>query len=281
MESPEEAYRLHVKTDREATREQLNWCGVGPGARVLDVGCGSGAVTDLIREMVQPNGRVVGIDYSSERLAYAREHFGSQEGVDFLEADITNPLQGLAGFDFVWVRFVLEYFLEQAPAIVSNLIPCLGPEGQLCLLDLDYNCLTHYELPAGMTLILHELVEEMADTFNFDPFAGRKLYACLYDLGFRDIEVGLVAHHLIYGQLRSQDAFNWTKKLEMASLNAPEIFRAYPGGYEGFFSDFTAFSQNPRRFTYSPLIMCKGRRPREEAANRKPCVAGVELSDDR
>ena len=42
MEHSEEAVRLDVKTNPEAVRDQAGLCGIGPGAHVLDVGCGSG-----------------------------------------------------------------------------------------------------------------------------------------------------------------------------------------------------------------------------------------------
>ena len=38
--------------------------------------------------------------------------------------------------------------------------------------------------------------------FNFDPYAGRKLYAYLFDLGYEAIVVSVGAHHVIYGELR-------------------------------------------------------------------------------
>ena len=42
MEDSEEALRLDVKTDPDAVRKQVQICGIGPGCRVLDGGCGSG-----------------------------------------------------------------------------------------------------------------------------------------------------------------------------------------------------------------------------------------------
>ena len=65
MENDEEAFRLDIKTDPEAVREQALWCGIKPGLRVLDVGCGPGKTTSILREMVQPNGQAVGIDFSA------------------------------------------------------------------------------------------------------------------------------------------------------------------------------------------------------------------------
>jgi hypothetical protein len=97
--------------------------------------------------------------------------------------------------------------------------------------------------------------------YDFDPFVGRKLYAYLYDLGCVDIEVRMSAHHLIYGELSETDRFNWLSKAE-AARNAPGLFADdYPDGYEEFRSELCAYLEHPRRFIYTPLIMCKGKKP--------------------
>ena len=261
MENPEEAHRLDVKTDPEAVREQALLCGIGPGARVLDVGCGSGKTASILHEVIQPGGTLLGIDFAKDRIDYAAQHYGSKEGIEFRFMDFTKPLTDIGQFDFIWIRFVLEYFLNGALDIIRNVTDCLKPDGFLCLLDLDYNCMSHYPLPPEMETILHKLIKLMMEKYNFDPYAGRRLYAYLYDLGFRDIEMHLVAHHLIYGGLRSSDDFNWIKKVQMASVKAKDLFQTYPGGYEAFFDEFNTFFHDPRRFTYTPLIMCKGKRP--------------------
>jgi hypothetical protein len=80
-------------------------------------------------------------------------------------------------------------------------------------------------------------------------------------LGYENIEMDLRAQHLIYGVTSKIDLFNWTKKLEVAAEKAPKIFAAYPGGYENFYDDFIRFFTAPRRFTYTPLILCKGIKP--------------------
>ncbi|MEA2101052.1 MAG: class I SAM-dependent methyltransferase [Thermodesulfobacteriota bacterium] len=263
MENEQEAKRLDIKTDDDAVRSQALWCGIGPGMRVLDVGCGSGHTTAVLHSLTGPEGETVGIDFSEDRLAYAREHFGREKGIKFVCADFTRSMADLGEFDVIWVKFVLEYFLDGCRGIVENLTSHLKPDGVLCLLDLDYNCLSHYQLPEGMDEVLRAGMTKMMQAFNFDPFVGRKLYSFLYDLGYRSIELDLRAHHLIYGPLNEVDAFNWTKKVEMACVNAPDLFDPYPGGYEAFLSDFKTFARDPRRFTYTPLIMCQGKRPQE------------------
>ncbi len=261
MENPEEALRLEVKTDPEAVKKQASWCGLEPGMRVLDAGCGPGLVTSILREIIQPGGEIVGVDYSKERIEHAIRHYAGRPDIRFELRDLTQPLDDLGPFDLIWVRFFLEYFRRESPDIVRNLSGCLKPGGRLCLLDLDLNCLNHYELPRQMEDILFKLVDRLEKEHNFDPYAGRKLYSYLYDLGYQEIKVSLTAHHLFYGELSEPDFFNWLKKVEVASLKAEELFEDYPDGREGFLKDFKRFFLNPRRFTYTPLITCMGSKP--------------------
>jgi ubiquinone/menaquinone biosynthesis C-methylase UbiE len=258
MENTEEAFRLEIKTDPEAVRQQARWCGVKPGLRVLDVGCGSGRTTSILHEMVQPGGNAAGIDFSTDRISYAKTHYGQLPGIDFSVCNFKEPIQGIGQFDLIWVRFVLEYFLAESQDIVKNISRVLKPGGVLCLLDLDYNCLSHYELPPMIGDLLPKLMNRLEVEFNFDIYAGRKLYSHLYDQGFQNIQVNLVAHHLFFGSIKAGDVYNWMKKIEVNANRFKDLFDDYPGGYEAFIDDFNKFLVDPRRFTYTPLIMCKG-----------------------
>jgi SAM-dependent methyltransferase len=261
MESENEAVRLDIKTDPEALRKQAIWCGVKPGMRILDGGCGPGKTTALLHEMIQPGGSIIGVDFSEDRIEYAKGHYGGKNGVEFYRQDLRESMEKFGQFDLVWVRFVLEYYRVGALDIVKNLKDCLKPGGMLCLLDLDYNCLNHYELSASMAAILPKLMNFIDEKYNFDTFVGRKLYSFLYDNGFENIDVDLMAHNLIFGEVKDKDKFNWNKKVEMGAKKAEKLINSYPGGYQQFSSDLNKFLVDPRRFTYTPLLLCKGIRP--------------------
>jgi ubiquinone/menaquinone biosynthesis C-methylase UbiE len=261
MESEDEITRLELKTDVEEVRKQAMWCGVKPGLRILDLGCGTGKTTEILFDLIQPGGSITGVDSSEERINYAREHHGGKAGIEFCVCDLQNPPQDLGQFDIIWVRFVLEYFRAESLDIVKTLKQNLKPGGYLCLLDLDHNCLNHYGLSENTEKILYELMERLDREYNFDTYAGRKLYSYLYDNGYEDIEVDLMPHHLIYGEVKDTDAFNWIKKAEMASTTLSDLFEKYNGGYESFYKDFKKYFYDPRRFIYTSLILCKGRRP--------------------
>jgi len=260
MEHAEEALRLDLKTDSASVTRQALWAGIKPGMRVADIGCGSGKTTSYLHKLIQPGGEIVGVDASASRISHAAEQYGTN-GIEFVCRDFYAPLDGLGKFDFIWVRFVLEYHKSKSCEIVANLTQLLRPGGVLCLIDLDYNCLSHFGLSARLENCINGIMRALEKDHDFDPYVGRKLYACLYDLGYRDISVDVAMHHLIYGELNKVDAYNWTKKVELAAKNSGYRFDEYAGGYDEFVEEFKSFFADPRRFTYTPIISCRGCTP--------------------
>lgn len=260
MESDEESVRLDVKTESSSLNKQALWAGIKPGMRVADVGCGVGKTTFFLNKLVQPDGTVVGIDSSEKRICYAREHY-NDKSIEFACKDFRKPLDDLGTFDFIWVRFVLEYHRSNSFGIVQNLSRILKPGGIMCLIDLDHNCLSHYGQSQKLDRTFSAVMETVSEKANFDPYVGRKLYSFIYDLGYQDIDVDIAAHHLIFGKLNSTDAFNWAMKAEIAAKKAGYAFDEYSGGYEEFYEEFRSFFNDPRRFIYTPIISCKGRKP--------------------
>jgi len=88
---------------------------VAPDATVLDVGCGTGRVTEALLALV-PHGRVLAVDASADMVRLARERLGDRAEVwqqDALELDLreavdaivsTAALHWVSDHDRVWVR---------------------------------------------------------------------------------------------------------------------------------------------------------------------------------
>jgi ubiquinone/menaquinone biosynthesis C-methylase UbiE len=260
MESDEEALRLDIKTDGKVVEKQALWAGIKPGMRVADICYGSGKTTSILHKLVQPNGTVIGVDGSEKRIAYAKKHYCGK-GIVFECKNILNPLDDLGMFNFVWVRFLLEYYRVNSFDIVKNISRIVKPGGILCLIDLDHNALNHFGLSKKLEKALFDAIKKLEESANFDPYVGRKLYSFLYDLGYQDIDVNVMAHHLIFGRLKGNDAFNWIKKIEVVTKRLNYRFEEYEGGYEKFLEEFKRFFADPRRFTYTPVILCRGRKP--------------------
>lgn len=260
MESDEEAFRLDIKTDSTVVKKQALWAGIRPGMRVADICCGSGKTTFILHKLIQPSGIAVGVDGSEKRIKYAKAHY-SVDGIEYKCKDIRKPLDELGIFDFVWVRFVLEYYRSSSFDLVKNISNIIKPGGVICLIDLDHNSLNHYGISLRLEQTIFSIMKYLEEKKNFDPYAGRKLYSYLYGLGYQDIDIDVAAHHLIFGKLKNTDTFNWMKKIEVLSKKIHYQFEEYEGGYEEFLVEFERFFTDPRRFTYTPVILCKGRKP--------------------
>jgi ubiquinone/menaquinone biosynthesis C-methylase UbiE len=257
MESDEESFRLDLKTDGTLVEKQALWAGIKPGMRVADLGCGAGKTTFYLNKLAQPRGWTVGVDVAPQRIHYAESHY-SHPGIEYVCRDIRQPLEDIGMFDFIWVRFVLEYYRSESFDIVKNISTILKPGGIMCLIDLDCNCLRHFGFSPRLEKVFLELMNTLEDRFNFDPYAGIKLYSYLYDLGYQDIDVNVTTHNLIFGELKDTDYFNFAKKVEIAAKLSDYQFKGFKDGYEGFLKEFNDYISDRRRFTYTPLISCRG-----------------------
>ena len=259
MEDAQEIERLERKTDPEVVLKQAHWAGLTSGMRVADIGCGPGLTSSILLDAVQPGGEVLGIDFSAERIKHAQHQY-QQKGLLFQQEDFFDDLTSLGTFDFVWARFILEFHRSRATELVANLSRLVRPGGILCLVDLDYNCLSHAGLPERVNETIQDIVTGLEANADFDPYAGRHLYGHLFDLGYQDIRLDMTSHHLIYGELDETERYNWERKVLVAARRSGCDFARYQGDFNAFAREFTTSFKDPRRFTYTPLISCCGRK---------------------
>lgn len=259
-ESKDELNRLENKTDISAVIDQARWAGLCTGMQVLDVGCGPGITTYALAEAVGADGRVVGIDRSGERIAHARSRYGAQN-VEFVQCNFFDDHSALGQFDFVWMRFIHEYFLKEALQLTKHIAQSVKAGGILCLIDLDRNCLNHYGLSPRLERTIEKIAECQMKNNNFDPFAGIKLQGHLLDVGFAEIQSEVRMHHLIYGKLSEKDRWNFWQKLELAARRSGWTFEDYEDGFAGFEREFKDYFEKERRFCYTPLIITRGVKP--------------------
>lgn len=79
---------------KDVNRKLVNRIGLRPGDHVVDLACGTGAVTRLIMELVgkKPGAKIIGIDMSPQSLEEARVATPTLEGVtvDYREGDVVS-----------------------------------------------------------------------------------------------------------------------------------------------------------------------------------------------
>jgi ubiquinone/menaquinone biosynthesis C-methylase UbiE len=126
--------------DEVAARETyLDLLDISAGERVLDVGCGSGAVTREIAQRVGRTGLAVGLDPSPALLAVARElahAMGLDDRMEFREGDARRLPFPDRSFDAAVCVTVLSH-VPNGETAIPELVRVLRPGGRLGVFDLD------------------------------------------------------------------------------------------------------------------------------------------------
>jgi SAM-dependent methyltransferase len=111
-----DAYEPYVgRWSRVVAREFVAWLGVSPRRRWLDVGCGTGALTQAILDGADPEG-VTGIDPSEGFIAYARSRVTSQTAHFEVGSAQSLPI-GDAVFDATVSGLVLNFVPDPTRAV--------------------------------------------------------------------------------------------------------------------------------------------------------------------
>jgi ubiquinone/menaquinone biosynthesis C-methylase UbiE len=104
--------------------------GAQPGQRILDIGCGTGAIAMALAKQVAPSGHVLGIDISVPMLERARELTGRDLPADYVLADATVHPFDPGSFDLLVSRFGVMFFADPVLSF-RNLRSSLRPDGRL------------------------------------------------------------------------------------------------------------------------------------------------------
>jgi len=115
-------------------RKTIERLSLSPGARVLDVCCGSGASAIPAAEAVGPRGSVLGVDLAANLLALARGKGKTQNlgNVEFRTGDMLELGLPAESFDAVVCVFGI-FFVPDMAAAVRELWRYVRPGGRLAL----------------------------------------------------------------------------------------------------------------------------------------------------
>jgi ubiquinone/menaquinone biosynthesis C-methylase UbiE len=108
-----------------------------PGARVLDVACGTGVVARTIAQRVGPTGEVVGLDLNPGMLAIAASITSNEPAttarITWQEASATKMPLADAAFDIVYCQLGLQFFPDR-PVALREMYRVMVPGGRLGLM---------------------------------------------------------------------------------------------------------------------------------------------------
>lgn len=186
--SREEAQRL---VDQASTvAEFLHYDSIWPaGARILEVGCGVGAQTEIIAPL-NPACQFLSIDISNKSLENAKEKIKEKEigNVSFKLKDARdiNPVQD-DYFDHVFICFLLEHVSDPIE-ILQAVKKVIRPGGSLTVIEGDHGSTFFYPDNSFARKAIAAQVQLQARSGG-NANIGRALYPLLSKAGFQQIEV--------------------------------------------------------------------------------------------
>jgi ubiquinone/menaquinone biosynthesis C-methylase UbiE len=171
------------------------------GTRVLEVGCGVGAVLAVLGQEY-PGLRLFGLDIEPQQLEFARTHLERS----VVEATL---VQGEAlklpfpdeAFDHVWMMWFLEHIAD-APAALREARRVLGTGGAITAIEVDYSTCSAEPSSPAIEALFRAMVAGMAASGWSD--AGTRLPGWLAEAGFRDVDPGERAFSWQGGDLARQ-----------------------------------------------------------------------------
>ena len=175
-----------------------------PGTRLLEVGCGVGAVLAVLGQEY-PGLQLFGVDIEQKQLDFARVHL-ARAGVEatLVEADALALPFDDGSFDHVWMMWFLEH-VPDPPAVLREARRVLVSSGAITAIEVDYaTCYASPSTPA-LDALLHAMVQGMAAAGWSD--AGTRLPGWLREAGFSDVDEGQRPYAFRNGDLAHQSSY--------------------------------------------------------------------------
>lgn len=164
-----------------STHRALERTGVGPGWRCLEVGAGSGSITQWLCQRVGPRGYVLAVDIDT------RFHVEVAAHAEVRQLDVTRASLGEAEYDLVHARALLQH-LHQRTQVLDAMIAALKPGGWLVVEDSDFTSYLQQTLPEPFGTFSRATLEHARDTSGWDGACGRRLLHWFQERGLIECE---------------------------------------------------------------------------------------------
>jgi ubiquinone/menaquinone biosynthesis C-methylase UbiE len=158
-----------------------------PGLRVLDVGCGTGAISAGIAHRVQESGHVTGIDNTEQFISSGRETYRSIRNLELVHADLFeyNPEEK---FDLIVSARVLQWLSNPMDAL-SKMKTLLKPGGLVSVLDYNHTALSWTPQPPQSMLLFYDTFLKWRAHAGMNNQIADDLAVLFSEAGFHSIEV--------------------------------------------------------------------------------------------
>ena len=156
---------------------------VKEGQHILDIGSGTGDLSQPLARLVGPSGRVVGVDYSQTMVDEARKRAAeSGSSAEFYQGDIHHLEFEDNTFDRVQARLVFQHLPEPRHPL-SELIRVTKPGGRIAVVEQDWETLM---IDAEDRRVTRAIANLFCDNLP-NGWIGRQLAGLFKEAGLQDV----------------------------------------------------------------------------------------------
>lgn len=157
------------------------------GMRVLDIGCGTGAISNGIAKRVGSSGYVIGIDNTEKFIVSGKESYQNSPNLKLVHSDLFD-FQDDEGFDLIVSARTLQWLSNPKEAL-EKMKSLLKPHGQISILDYNHEQLEWDPLPPeSMQMFYSAFLKWRADAGMNNRIAD-DLEGYFQEAGLKSIEV--------------------------------------------------------------------------------------------
>jgi SAM-dependent methyltransferase len=167
--------------------------GLAPDARLLEIGCGPGFVTERLLGLLADGG-VTAADVDPDMVAGARERLRERERVEVVEASVAALPFADHSFDAATARLVLEHVPDRDEAL-RELHRVLRAGGRLFVIEVDDGWPMLIDPEPPFAAELEAAATAMIEERGADRHLGRRLPQLLAGAGFTDVCFDVVTLH--------------------------------------------------------------------------------------
>jgi ubiquinone/menaquinone biosynthesis C-methylase UbiE len=183
----DEQQRLLLQAEHWRDELIVSGTALAPGTRLLEVGCGVGAVLGILADAF-PGIVLAGVDFEQRQVEAARAHLaGLGLSADLRRADALALPFADGCFDHVWMMWFLEHVADPVGAL-REARRVLAPGGAVTAIEVDYNSVWAAPTSAAFEALFATVARAMEAGGRSD--AGSRVAGWLAEAGFASVEPG-------------------------------------------------------------------------------------------
>jgi ubiquinone/menaquinone biosynthesis C-methylase UbiE len=157
------------------------------GMNVLDVGCGTGAISKDVAKIVGPSGTVVGIDNTESFIISGKQSYRETTNLTLLNLDLFE-YQDVEKFDLIISARVLQWLSNPKEALMK-MKSLLKPKGLISILDYNHTALEWIPAPPESMKIYYQTFLKWRADSGINNRIIEEVPRLMSEVGFHSIEI--------------------------------------------------------------------------------------------